>query len=72
MPKCKVLVLQGFFSAFYVEIQNGCQKWQENNFRQKSTVNSADTLGLKNFVKISLSHTVSEINTFYAEIQDGR
>ena len=31
---------------------------------------TADTLGVKNFVKIAVSSTVSEINAFYADIQD--
>ena len=28
-------------------------------------------LGIKNFAEIALSRTISEINAFYAEIQDG-
>ena len=44
-----------FFFSFYTEIQDGCQKWQEND--------PADSLGVKNFIQIALSHTVSEINT---------
>ena len=35
--------------------------------RKKSAVDSADTLGVKKFVEIVLSHTVSEINAFYAK-----
>ena len=50
--------------AFYAEIQDGCQKWRENNFWEKSPVDSADTLRVKNFVEIALSHSVSEINVF--------
>ena len=41
-------------------------------FCEMSPVDSADTLGVKNFVEIALSRSVSEINAFYAEIQDGR
>ena len=52
--------------VFYAEIQDGCQKWRENDFWKKSPVNSGDTLGIKKFDKI-----VSEINAFYTEIQDG-
>ena len=37
-----------------------------------SPVHSADILRVKNFIKIALSQTVSKINAFYAEIQDGR
>ena len=50
------------FFAFYAEIQDGHQKWQENDFWKKSPVHSADTLWVKNFVEIALSHSVSEIN----------
>ena len=63
-----------FFFAFYTEIKDGCQKWRENDFWEKSPVHSVDTLWVKNFVEISLSGTVPEINVFfciYAEIQDG-
>ena len=59
-----------FFFAFYAKIQDS---W-ENDFWGKSQVDSADTLWVKSFVKITLSRSVSEINTFlafYAEIQNG-
>ena len=36
-----------------------------------SPVHSADTLQVQNFVEITLSRTVSEINALYTEIQDG-
>ena len=36
----------------------------ENNFLEKSPVDSAYTLRVKNFVKITLSRTSSEINAF--------
>ena len=49
---------------FNTEIQDGCQKWQENDFREKSAVDSADTLRLKNFFKIPVSRFVSEISGF--------
>ena len=42
---------------------------------EKSPVDSADTLWVKNFVKIARSRSISEINTlfvFNAEIQEGR
>ena len=58
--------------AFYAEIQDGHQRWRENDFWKKSPVDSADTLHLKNFVEIALSRSVSEINAFCIEIQDGR
>ena len=50
--------------AFYTEIQDGRQKWQENNVWETVANDSMNTLGLKNFVKISLSCTVSKISTF--------
>ena len=53
-----------FFLAFYTEIQDGCQKWRENDFCEKSPENSVDTLWVKNFVEIALSDSVSEINAF--------
>ena len=47
---------------FYVKqkFKMATQKWLENNFWEKMPVHSTDTLGVKNFVKITLSHTVSE------------
>ena len=36
--------------VFNAEIQDGCQKWQENNFWEKSEVDSADTLWVKSFL----------------------
>ena len=53
-----------FLKNFYAEIQDGRQKWRENDFCEKSTVDSADTLWVKNIVKIALSRSVSEINPF--------
>ena len=50
--------------AFNAEIQDGRQKWQENDFCEKSPVDFADTLWVKNFIKIDLSRSVSEINVF--------
>ena len=58
--------------VFYAKIQDS---W-ENDFWEKSPVDSADTLRVKNFVEITLSRSVSKINTFffafYTEIQNGR
>ena len=71
ISKYKVCIYFTFFSfvclfvfAFYTEIQNGHQNWQENDFWGKSPVDSADTQWVKNFVEIALVHTVSEINEF--------
>ena len=50
--------------VFYAEIQDGCQKWRENNFWKKLPVNSGDTLAIKNFNEIALSHIISAINVF--------
>ena len=50
--------------VFYTEIQNGHQIWRENDFWEKSPVDSTDRLGVKNFNKFALSCTVSEINAF--------
>ena len=49
--------------AFYTEIQDGCQKWREKDFWEKSP-DSADTLWVKNFVAIVLSCTAIKINVF--------
>ena len=47
--------------AFYTDIQDGCQKWRDNEYWGNSLAHSADTLQLKTFVEITLSRTVSEI-----------
>ena len=54
------------------EIQDGRQKWRENDFCENFPVDYADTLRVKNFVNIALSHTISQINAFYAVIHNGR
>ena len=54
--------------AFYTQIQDGRQKWQENVFGEKSPVHSPYHLWIKNFVEIAVSRSVFEINAFYAEI----
>ena len=50
--------------AFYAEIQDGRQKRRENDFGEKSPVDSADTLWVKYFVESTLSRTVIETNEF--------
>ena len=47
---------------FNAEIQDGHQKWPQSDFCEMSPVHSADTLRVKNFIKIAQSHTVSRIN----------
>ena len=42
----------------------GIQKWRENNFCEKMPVDSADTMRIKIFIEITLSRSISEINTF--------
>ena len=44
----------------------------KNDFWEKSPVDSANSLWVKNFVEIAIPRSVSEINAFYIEIQDGR
>ena len=51
-------------NVFYTEIEDGRQKWRENNFYKKLPEHSADTLWVKNFVEIALSHSIYEINAF--------
>ena len=61
--------------AFYTEIQDGRQKWWQSDCCEMLPVHSADSLRVKNFIKIALSRNVSTINVFfvfYVEIQDGR
>ena len=53
-----------FFLSFYTEIQDGRRKWRENDFWEKSPVNSEDTVWIKNFIENALSRTVPEINAF--------
>ena len=50
--------------ALNAGIQDGHQKWRENDFCEKPPVDSADTLQVKNFVEIALSRSVSEMNAF--------
>ena len=40
------------------------KKWRTNNFWETTPDDSADTLGVKIFAKITLSRTDSEINAF--------
>ena len=44
--------------AFNAEIQDGRQKWRENDVYEKLPVDSADTLWVKIFVEIALSCSV--------------
>ena len=51
-------------AAFNAEIQDGRQKWRENDFCENWPVGCENTLQVKNFVEIALSRSVSEINAF--------
>ena len=48
------------FLHFTQKFKMATKKWQQNDFWEKSPVDSADTLGVKTFNKIAVSHTVSE------------
>ena len=50
--------------VFNAEIQDGCQKWQENNIWEKSVVDFAATLWVKTFVEITQSRSIFEISGF--------
>ena len=52
------------FICILCRIQDGHQKWRENDFCKKSPVDSADILQVKIFIEIALSRSVFEINTF--------
>ena len=52
------------FLMFYAEIQDGRQKWLENNFCKKSPVALQIPCGSKILLKMALSHSVSNINRF--------
>ena len=41
----------------------------KHSLRKKSPVHFADNMGVKNFVKIALSHTVIEINVLWRFMQ---
>ena len=68
---CSISEINTIF-AFCAEIQDSLQKWRVNDFRDNSPVDSAHTLGIKNFIEIALARSGSKINMFYAKIQDGR
>ena len=55
---------------FNAEIQDDCQKWQENDFWEKSAVDSAENLRRNR--SISLNFRNKRVFAFNAEIQDGR
>ena len=46
----------GFFFFVLGEMQDGRQKWRENNFWKKPPVDPADTLWVKNFIQNAISH----------------
>ena len=52
------------FFHFTQKFKMATKKWRQSDFCKMSPVHSADTLWVQNFVKIALSRTVCEINTF--------
>ena len=55
--------------VFYAEILDVRQKWRDNNFGEKSPVESENTWGGKNIAEIGLFQTISEINAFLCFMQ---
>ena len=61
-------------NAFYAEIKDGLQKWQETDFWKKSPADSVDNPGSQKFRRNrSILHRFRDkcAFAFYAEIQDG-
>ena len=58
---CGLFIFYLFFCVL-CRNSNGHQKWRENHFWEKSPVDSADNLQVKNFMEITLSCSISEIN----------
>ena len=62
----------------YAEFPDGHQKWGKNDFWQKVPDDSADYLGVKKIVEITLTPSISKINgfnwvfPFHTKIQDGQ
>ena len=54
------------------EIQDGRQKWRESDFNEKSPVDYADNLQVRNFVEITQSQMVSVINVFCVSCRNSR
>ena len=48
--------------ALNAELEDGHQKWRENDFWKKWLIDFPDTLWVKHFVKIAPSRSVSKIN----------
>ena len=57
--------------VFYAEIQDDQQKLHQNNFWGKLPVDSVDVMLVQIFVNVTLSHTVSETNSFLRFTQKG-
>ena len=60
------------FLRFYTEIQDGHQKWWKNDFWEKLPVDSTDILRVKNFIELTISHTISQINQFFVLHRNSR
>ena len=61
---CSFFLFISFFFCVLCRNSKWHQKWRENDFWEKSPVDSTDILRVKNFVEIALSRSVSEINLF--------
>ena len=61
IPQVRPISEISTFLYFIAQIQDGHQKWQENDVGGKSLLGSADTLWVKNFMKITVARSVSEI-----------
>ena len=51
-----------YIFAFYAEFKDSHQKWRENDLSKTVPDESVYTLGVKNFVGITLFHTSSKIH----------
>ena len=58
------LFFKYFFFFFFLRSTQKFKMTANDFCEEKFPVDSADTLRIKNFVKIALSHSVSEINAF--------
>ena len=52
------------FLHFMQKFNMAAKKWRENDFWQNIADDTVYTLGVKNFVEMAVSHTISEINAF--------
>ena len=63
------------FLHFTQKCKMATKKWLENNFWEKLSLDSVNTLGAQNFVEIAIFCIIFEINVllrFMQKIQDGK